>query len=47
MIKLIIDPELKYQFINNAKKGLEKFTIEAYVENVFSHYQRLLKENNR
>jgi len=47
MIKLIIDPELKHQFINNAKKGLEKFTIEAYVENVFSHYQRLLKENNR
>ena len=46
IIKLIMAPELKYQLINSAKKGLEKFTIEAYVENVFSHYQRLLKENN-
>ncbi|WP_166371943.1 glycosyltransferase family 4 protein [Psychromonas sp. SA13A] len=46
IIKLIMEPELKFQLINSAKKGLEKFTIEAYVENVFSHYQRLLKENN-
>jgi len=46
IIKLIMDHELRYQFINNAKKGLEKFTIETYVENVFSRYQSLLKKNN-
>ena len=46
IIKLIMEPKLKCQLINSAKKGLEKFTIEAYVENVFSHYQRLLTENN-
>ena len=40
---IALDPDLKIRFITNAQKDLHKFSIEKYVDNVFNHYQDLLR----
>ncbi|WP_298941163.1 glycosyltransferase family 4 protein [uncultured Psychromonas sp.] len=40
---IALDPDLKIRFITNAQKDLHKFSIERYVDNVFNHYQDLLR----
>lgn len=41
--QLISTPELRSQFSASAVQGLDKYKIETYVDNVFLHYQTLLK----
>ncbi|MEG3754557.1 glycosyltransferase family 4 protein [Psychromonas arctica] len=39
---IALSPELEAQFIINAKKGLQRFSIERYVDTTFNHYEDLL-----
>ena len=39
--------DLKTQFIEAGQKGLDKYTMETYVNNVSSHYHSLLKKNDK
>jgi len=41
---IALSPELEAQFIINAKKDLQRFSIERYVDTVFNHYQDLLAQ---
>lgn len=43
VIQVLATPELQAQLIETAQQGLQRFTIETYVESVFFHYQELLK----
>ncbi|ABM02312.1 glycosyl transferase, group 1 [Psychromonas ingrahamii 37] len=43
IVCLLSDSELRLQLTKMAQKNLEKFSIENYVDSVFSHYQNLLK----
>lgn len=42
MVQLISDPKLRDKFSHAALQGLDKYTIETYVDNVFLIYQDLL-----
>jgi glycosyltransferase involved in cell wall biosynthesis len=46
IINLLNDSKLQSKFISNAKIGLQKYSIETYVQSVYSHYQSLLKDKN-
>jgi len=39
---IALSPELEAQFIINAKKDLQRFSIERYVDTIFNHYEDLL-----
>lgn len=43
ILTLLSSPDLKAKFIEAGVKGLDKYTIETYVNNVFSCYQELLE----
>lgn len=42
IILLASDVDLRNKITNNAKIGLEKYSIDTYVNSVFNHYQNLL-----
>ena len=44
IISVISDSELQTQLSKTAQQNLQKFSIEIYVESLFSHYQGLLKK---
>ena len=41
MLRLISDSDLQSYFVQSAEQDLQRFSIDTYVENVFSHYQDL------
>jgi len=43
ILTLLSSPDLKAKFIEAGVKGLDKYTIETYVNNVFSCYQELVE----
>lgn len=43
IISVISDSELQIQLIRAAQQDLQKFSVETYVDSVFSHYQNLLE----
>ena len=43
ILTLLSSPDLKEKFIEAGLQGLDKYTIETYVNNVFSRYQELLE----
>ena len=43
ILTLLSSPDLKAKFIEAGLQGLDKYTIETYVNNVFSCYQELLE----
>ena len=43
MLCILSDPELQVKFSKMAQQNLQKFSIDTYVNNVFSHYQNLLE----
>ncbi|MFT6925931.1 MAG: glycosyltransferase involved in cell wall biosynthesis [Psychromonas sp.] len=47
IIKVISDSELQTRLSKTAQQNLQKFSIEIYVESLFSHYQGLLKSDRR
>jgi glycosyltransferase involved in cell wall biosynthesis len=47
MLTVLSNPDLKAKFIETGLQGLDKYTIETYVNNTFSHYQDLLKRVER
>lgn len=47
IITLLSKPDLKEDFIKTGSQGLDKYTMETYVNSVFGHYQGLLKEREK
>ncbi|WP_193755570.1 glycosyltransferase [Psychromonas sp. psych-6C06] len=45
ILELASNPTFKAQIIDNVQKGLHKYSISAYVDTVFGHYQHLLENN--
>ena len=47
IINVISNPELCMQMVHMARKGLQKYSMEAYVNAVFGHYRNLLENKKQ